>query len=495
MAGSMKSRRWYWIPATVFSIGVFSVVLLLWVIRISEQHINDAAIEEAIIDARSLIATTHLGLDLVVAGDTSIDTEEILADLDRGISLLDATLNGGGTDQYWILKPLKDPELRAGAETIKSLIMKLKILALARLTDPKKYRSRSNVDRQFDSVSLDIIARMSVLELGFESREAAHITESRRILLSVLLAWTLVIVAATVGLWRSEKHRRSADEKLLMANEQLASQTEELRGHRENLTELVEKRTTELIDANERLNAELSERKQAEKRLKEREDEIQFLSSELVTAQEMERRRISMELHDELGQSLNAIKLHIMVIERGLKEDQEEERQSCENLLEYMNDVIENVRRLSLDLSPTTLEDLGLASALRWLVSNLAQTQGVEIACRVPEIDRSFHKDHWITIYRVIQEAFTNVGKHAQAQHASLDIQQHYVGEIIFTVTDDGKGFDFNQIMTDKSHGRGFGLTTMKERIRMIGGNFNLQSQAGQGTRITISVPIDKGGC
>ena len=94
-----------------------------------------------------------------------------------------------------------------------------------------------------------------------------------------------------------------------------------------------------------------------------------------------------MELHDELGQALNVMKLRIRVIEKGLREDQGAIREECEELLEYMDQVIEDVRRLSLDLSPTVLEDLGLTSALRWLVSNLSKIPDLKITSDIAEID------------------------------------------------------------------------------------------------------------
>jgi len=132
-----------------------------------------------------------------------------------------------------------------------------------------------------------------------------------------------------------------------------------LTGHRRHLAELVEKRTIELTDTNAILRQEIAERKRAEETLKESEKRTEKLASRLISAQEIERKRIAMELHDELGQALNAIKLNLRVIENGLGNDQPVIREECEKLLVYMDHVIEDVRRLSLALSPTILEDLG----------------------------------------------------------------------------------------------------------------------------------------
>lgn len=216
------------------------------------------------------------------------------------------------------------------------------------------------------------------------------------------------------------------------------------------------------------------------------------LSFRLLTAQEMERKRIAMELHDELGQALSVTKLRIRVIEKGLGEDQQTIRKECEELLGYMDHVIEDVRRLSLALSPTVLEDLGLTSALRWLISNFSVYSDISVTSDIAEIDHFFPRNQWITIYRVVQETLTNIGKHAQARNIAVVIR-HDDDKVIFSVEDDGKGFDPQQVALRDASEKGFGLTTMDERMRMIGGDVDLWSQEGKGTRVTFSIPVGKG--
>jgi len=247
------------------------------------------------------------------------------------------------------------------------------------------------------------------------------------------------------------------------------------------------------MSANELRRVEIAGHRQAEEALKEREQQIIQLSSRLITAQEIERKRISMELHDELGQALNVTKLRIRGIEKGLSEDQRETREECEDLLEYMNHVIEDVRRLSLALSPTILEDLGLTSALRWLISNFTTIQATKVTYDVAEIDHLLPRSQWITIYRVIQEALTNIGKHAQAGNVFVVIRRHD-NAVIFSVEDDGIGFDMKQALEKDAFKKGLGLGTMTERMRMMGRDLDLWSRVGKGTRITFSIPVEQGG-
>jgi len=486
-------RRWYGLPTTLLLVGILSIVLLLWVERISERLSNDADIVDAIMDVQINTALYHLWLEEAIAGNVPVTAKDAMARLDQAIHLVDVTLHGGEAENDWIAEPLEEPELRARAEAIKSVLMKLKILGLERQQRSNKSGSGSGLEHEFHAVFKESFGNLRALEDILERDEAANKEKSRLLFRGILVIWAFIVVAATAGLWSRERQRRSAEEELRKAHEQLLSQTEELTGHREHLAKLVEKRTAELTAANELLRVEIAERRQAVETLKETEKQIRHLSSRLLNAQEMERKRISMELHDELGQALSVTKLRIRAIEKGLSEGQPEIREECEELLGYMDHVIEDVRRLSLALSPTVLEDLGLTSALRWLVSNFPVIPNTKITADIAEIDHLFPRNQWITIYRVIQEALTNIGKHAQAENVSVVVRCHD-DTVVFSVEDDGKGFDPKRASMRDVSGKGLGLATMAERVRMMGGVLDLWSRERKGTRVTFSIPVEKGG-
>jgi PAS domain S-box-containing protein len=238
---------------------------------------------------------------------------------------------------------------------------------------------------------------------------------------------------------------------------------------------------------------DVSERKQAEDALRESERELHFLSSQLLTAQEKERRRLSIELHDELGQSLMVLKLKLRSIQEGLPTDQASLKAECDDVIGYINEVAENVRRLSRDLSPSILEDLGLSAAIRWLVD--AFTKHTKIGCSLDmiEIKNVFSEEEEITIYRMIQECLTNIAKHAQATHVSIGIKKQE-GRVFFRVEDNGKGFNIREAFKKDPGKKGLGLAAMYERTRMLGGSLDIWSQEGSGTRTTFTVPLDEGG-
>lgn len=490
MPGSRKLRRWYWVPTAVFVIGMLSIFLLLWVAHFSEKLLIDEVLVDAIMDAQIRTATYHLRLEEVLSGIASADVNEAVSALDQAIKLVDLALNGGVAEYGQILDPLEDPDLRARAEEIRLLLVKLKMLGLGRLQESGKPGADPLLEPQFESVFKEILDRTKDLENILEKDEARIQVKSRRLFHSILTIWVLLLTVATATLWRRERQRNTTREKLLKANEHLLLQKAELTEHREHLAELVESRTAELVAANVRVRAEMAERVQTCELLHRTEKQIQYLSGKLLRAQEVERKRISMELHDELGQDLNVMKLQIRVVEKALKADQEAIREDCENLLRYIDQVIEEVRRLSLDLSPTVLEDLGLTAALRWLIRNLEKIPGMAITVEVTEIDQLFSENNWITIYRIIQEALTNIAKHARAENVSIVIRPHD-HSVAFSIEDDGEGFDPEQVLMKDASEKGFGLTTLNERVGIMGGTLDLWSRKGEGTRITFCIPME----
>lgn len=236
-------------------------------------------------------------------------------------------------------------------------------------------------------------------------------------------------------------------------------------------------------DSNVELEAMANELRKSEKRLHR-------LSSDLFAVQESERKRISFELHDELGQSMAALKLQVGAIARRLGiADQEELKTTCEEMRDNIDQIIENVRRLARDLSPVVLDDLGLQAAIEYLVNNFAKIYNVEVTYRTTDINHLFNEGSQRNIYRILQEALTNIGKHAQAKHVLLVIEQEN-NIIKFTVRDDGRGFNVQKVFYQKADEKGMGLEAMSERVRILGGEINFVSRPGIDTTVTFSVPI-----
>lgn len=233
----------------------------------------------------------------------------------------------------------------------------------------------------------------------------------------------------------------------------------------------------------------IAERKKTEEALKQSARQLRYLSSQLLTAQETERKRISRELHDELGQALMVMKLRFNFIEKNLHKDQTDLKRECEQGLQYIDQVIENVRRLSRDLSPSILEDFGLSATLRWLINNFAKSHRIKVDLEMIALDSLLPQDSHVIVYRIIQEALTNAGKHSAASRVSIAISKEN-GRVLLVVEDDGTGFDADEVISGNPAEKGLGLETMKGRAQMIGGVLDIKSQPGRGTRLTLSIPI-----
>jgi PAS domain S-box-containing protein len=235
---------------------------------------------------------------------------------------------------------------------------------------------------------------------------------------------------------------------------------------------------------------DITERKLTEEALKKSEKNLRDLASQLLRAQEDERKRLSRELHDELGHALLALKLQIESVQEQLLPQQATLKREVNKILGFVNATIEEVRRLYLDLSPGDLEDLGLTTALHSLVDDFAQLQKhIRWTIKLDNLDGLFTLSTQTAIYRIAQEALTNIGKHAKPNNVFIGIKREK-HEVSFTIKDDGIGFERNKFVTEK---KTLGLLAMEERVKILGGAFELWSQENQGTKISFTIPIPEG--
>jgi PAS domain S-box-containing protein len=224
--------------------------------------------------------------------------------------------------------------------------------------------------------------------------------------------------------------------------------------------------------------------------LKQAEEKLKQLTSQLLKAQEEERRRLARELHDDLGQSLLVLKLQARTIERRLPHGQLQE--DCGRAVKYIDEIIESVRRLSRDLSPSLLEDLGLSAALKYLFAEFRRHhESLIFLVEIEPLDRYLSQEVQVNIFRIFQEALTNIAKHARASQVKVGLKKEG-DKLLGLVEDDGEGFAVSEILTKGGSERGLGLATMEERIRTMGGSLHIASEKGGGTKIAFHAPLDK---
>ena len=256
----------------------------------------------------------------------------------------------------------------------------------------------------------------------------------------------------------------------------------------------VEDRTVELRLLVAQLQEEVEDRLQAEASLKESEARLRYLSSQLLTAHESERKRLATELHDEVGHALLTIKLHLRALERDLTPEQGKLARDIETLQPFIDGVLDNVRRLYFDLSPGNLEDLGLTGALRQMLDEFAKNhKNIRWQIRLDNLDRDFPLPTQTIIYRIMQEILTNIGKHANPSRVSVRAKRNSTAAL-FTVEDNGCGLDTSRLHSVDDRHRGLGLAAMEERVLMQGGTLEIISRENQGTRIAFTLPLGSRG-
>ncbi len=236
---------------------------------------------------------------------------------------------------------------------------------------------------------------------------------------------------------------------------------------------------------------DVTERAQTEKALRASEKNLRHLASQLLTAQETERRRIALVLHDDLGQALMLFKFQLATLKEKLQTEKSPLSVDSEELLHYLKGLIGKLRELSRELSPpTVLEELGLTAALRFLIEQFGKHYAIsQSRVELADIDELFSKPVQINIYRIVQECLTNIGRHAQATGLSIKIErtEDYVA---FSIEDNGRGFDVEEALGPTANKAGVGIPAMTERVKIVGGTIAIRSQIGSGTSITFRIPV-----
>jgi signal transduction histidine kinase len=186
---------------------------------------------------------------------------------------------------------------------------------------------------------------------------------------------------------------------------------------------------------------------------------------------------------------MTVMKLRLAFIEKNLSEHQPNLKQECDYGIRYIDQVIENIRRLSRDLSPTILEDFGPSAALRWLINNFAKSYNIRVALDMIDIDSLLPRDSHVVVYRTMQEALTNIGKHSRAKNVRIAVSL-VDRSVLFSIQDDGIGFDEKGVSAKNPEEKGLGLTTMRGRAQMAGGVLKIHTQEGKGTLVTLDIPV-----
>lgn len=235
-----------------------------------------------------------------------------------------------------------------------------------------------------------------------------------------------------------------------------------------------------LADVLNRVQQISTENEQLVRKLADGEYRFRHLARAVWRVQEEERRSIALELHDGIGQVLTALINHLQH-SAGDKADSVNEQS-----VELATSALSEVRRMSRALRPSVLDDLGLESALNWLARTTGEASGLDVSLQWPDDEIEVDKQTETLVFRIAQEALTNIVKHAGATRARINVG-HDNRRLRVSITDNGRGFDATEILA--SSDRGFGARGMRDRAELFGGHLHIESASGEGTSVILELP------
>jgi signal transduction histidine kinase len=225
----------------------------------------------------------------------------------------------------------------------------------------------------------------------------------------------------------------------------------------------------------------------AEEDLQESYENLRALAANLETVREEERTQISLELHDQLGQALTAMKFDLAWLTDHLEKKDATLAQKAKTVTAQMDTMIKTVRRISTELRPGMLDDLGLAASIEWQAKDFEKRMGIVCNVSVTDEDLPLTRTQSVALFRIFQEALTNVARHAKAQNIEVNLELRS-GRITLQVHDNGRGIRKQEIVGLHS----LGLLGMRERAERLGGAFDIRAVPGDGTLVTVSFPINQ---
>ena len=432
---SMRARLW---PAIAVSFGalLFLLSLFAWLVsreatRIHEQTKSVRGVYQRADDAISNIqADINKGARIEQAGlrqPNPLDSERRIADLERE-TLADCTALMG------LLDANQKPQVVALQQGLERYWGSIRQSLNISTTRQGKRQLFSEIENQPEAV-LDLVDRIDALNQARLTRAEQENEAEQGALRQFAAAATLILVFLVCAV-------------AILSTAYMAR--------------------LDRVSEAERARAETAER------------ELRNLSNQLVRVQEEERKTISRELHDEVGQILTGLRMELGTLSRNVSE--EEFRQRLESVKRLAEDSLRSVRNLALLVRPSMLDDLGLEPALHWQAKEFSRRCGVPVSLHIEGRLDNLPEPQRLCIYRAVQEAITNCGKHAEANRITVVVKQEK-DKVTASVHDDGKGFDALRPRP------GLGLLGMTERVRALQGRMRISSEPGNGTLISLELP------
>lgn len=229
---------------------------------------------------------------------------------------------------------------------------------------------------------------------------------------------------------------------------------------------------------------DITERKRAQEERQRSIEQLRALTARLQSVREEERKRVAREIHDQLGQALTAIKIDLSALVRESSVDQKHRSERTSSILKLVDDTIQSVRRISTELRPGLLDDLGLVAAVEWAGEEFEARTGTKCRLDLPEDDISIDPELATAVFRIFQETLTNVARHADASEIEVQLTKD-ARDLILEIHDNGGGIPEDKL----SNGESLGILGMRERALLLGGEVTISGAPGEGTTVRVRIP------
>ena len=478
-----------------------------------ERRISSPFLDEGTGKPTVLLVIVHntpqSGTGFALAGAVDLSRMDLQGAL-RAATRLGKTGHAELFDNKGIVIAATDTLFLAPGEHLHSYVQALSQKAPVVGVMPLESRSKSEASRE-GATHIMAVAPLSAIPWGVavggsEAETVAPATELRNNMLMVgaaalALMWMLTLVGARVLVRPVRTLTRAADG--ITAGD---LDTPIYVGEGGEIGRLGESLDTMRIRLRTSLRDIEKRDRELERRVGERTEEVQTLYEELqrkeehrgrllesvISAQEDERKRIARELHDETGQALTGIIMSLEVAQAALDREPSTVSQRLDTARSLATQSIAAIRRLVVDLRPAALDDLGLAPAIRAFARSRLEEKGIGLEMDVSGFTNRLSPPVETCLFRVAQEAVTNVIRHSEAKSARIELRQDNAG-VSLLMTDDGKGFEVHQIVNSSDPARALGLAGMEERVSLLGGQLTVESSPGNGTAVWARIPTEEG--
>jgi signal transduction histidine kinase len=456
-----SNRKWgiisRWIPVSLF----FLLSMVIGIVGFSFQKGLEmitvyAPLITADTEIKLNVSVAHMWVEEILAGDTTKNMEDVQKFLDSASKNARAMLDGGKNGQQVIIS-LQDNEIRSMVQKVLQELTEFRAIAEHRLSNRKTSLAGSPIDHRYDEVYSTFSKNADQIKFRLMELISIDLQYFKATQYIVMVVCFIIFMVIGIALYRLEYFRDRVVRALHQSNEKLEL---EIEGH---------------IDT--------------EGRLIKSKEQLRGLGNQLQKVREEEKAHIAREVHDELGQTLTALKMELGCLNHDLNSVSDTARQRIGGMNKLIDDTIHSVQRIATELRPQILDVLGLGEAIRWETSEFEKRTGIECRLQWPPSNTELDRAIKITVFRIFQEAMTNIFRHSGAQKVEIELQVD-AQQVVLEILDNGRGIAANEIFNENS----LGLLGIRERVYFLNGHFDITGNSGDGTRVRVSIPTQQNG-